>query len=135
MRLPSLSLPWAILSSVIVIAIVVLLALHIVSWPVLAAFIGGVVIPAVRSGEGPKVSPPPLPVLFLLASLFVVVCMTVVMACAPTAKGQYGLQLQSCIDQAKNRAEADACIHTIQLEWDEAGAPPALVFVKDGGAE
>jgi hypothetical protein len=53
--------------------------------------------------------------------------------CSTIARTQYGLQLDQCVDDAKSRAEADKCIHDVQLRWDEAGAPPALVV--DAGAE
>ena len=61
------------------------------------------------------------------------VCALLLAGCAVIARTQYGLTLDACIDQAHNRAEADQCIKTVQLKWDEAGAKPALVF--DGGAE
>lgn len=54
-------------------------------------------------------------------------------ACETVAKTQYGAQLDACIDNAKSKAEADDCLKKIRLEWDEAGAKPALVM--DGGAE
>lgn len=130
MRLPQLSLPWAILASVVIVAIVVLLALHIVSWPVLAAFLGGVVIPAVRSSEtGPRM-PPPLPVLALLAFAGLLV-----VACAPqtVAKDEYSAGLKACDDTSASRAEDDACKARWRAKWDEAGAPPAAIL--DGGVQ
>lgn len=125
--MPKLSYPWAILASVAIATLGALLALHVITWQTFVAFVAGVVIPALRS-DG-KTPPPLLPALFMGAMVAGVV------ACAASAKGQYGLQLQTCIDQAKNRAEADTCVKSIQLEWTEAGAPPALVLVKDAGAE
>jgi hypothetical protein len=55
-------------------------------------------------------------------------------SCAASAKIQYGAQLNACIDQASTKAEADLCIQRIQLEWSEAGSPPALV-IADGGVQ
>lgn len=134
MRLPQLSLPWAILASVIFAGIVVLLALHIVTWPTLAAFLGGVVIPAMRERDSDRPSPPPLPVLFF-GTLFVCVFGFVALACSQPkiAKTEYGAQVQACVEVSHTRDEFDACFHAVQIKWDEAGAPPALVFPKDGG--
>lgn len=134
--MPKLSYPWAIVASVAIAVLGVLLALHVVTWQTVAAFIVGAVIPAVKS-DG-KMPPPVLPVLFMgifAVALVVLPVVAMLSGCAQQAKSQYGLQLDTCVEKAQNRAEADACVKAIQLEWTEAGAPPALVLVKDAGVE
>lgn len=69
----------------------------------------------------------------ILTSALVCLVLVLLEGCATSAKIQYGAQLNACIDQATTKAEADACIQKIQLEWSEAGAPPALVFSDAGG--
>jgi hypothetical protein len=70
--------------------------------------------------------------LFLVGAFALSVLM---LACGAVAKVEYGAQLQACVDKAQNRAEADSCIKSIQLEWTEAGAKPALVFVPPDAAQ
>lgn len=59
----------------------------------------------------------------------------IVVACgAPArqevAKEAYREQLRACVDIADTRDQAEACIHSIQSNWDDAGAQPAA---KDSG--
>lgn len=67
---------------------------------------------------------PPLPVLFVLLALVLVACGA---AQRETAKGLYTVQLKACTDNAATRAEAEDCQARIRAEWDDAGAPHALV--------
>lgn len=135
MKLPSLSLPWAILSSVVIVVLGGLLYAHVVAWPTLAAFIGGVLVPALRSSEAEKApAVPPLPVLFF------VVCFTcalgfLVVACAPSqvAKDEYSAQKHACLDTSVSREQLFACWDDVDKKWNEAGAPPAAIL--DGGAQ
>lgn len=132
MKLPQLSLPWAILASVIIAALVTLLVFHVVTWPVLAAFLGGVVIPALRSSDkAPAV--PPLPVLFF-GVLFTCIFGFVVVACGSTLpNAEYKAQKKACVDTSASRDELFACWKDVDDKWNEAGAPPAAVL--DGGAQ
>lgn len=76
----------------------------------------------------PTKLPPTLPL--MLAAWTVV---GAVVACFAVARTQYGLQLDSCIDKAATRTQADACMAAVRLSWDEAGASPALVISTDAG--
>lgn len=67
---------------------------------------------------------PPLPVLFVLLALVLVACGA---AQRETAKDLYTVQLKACTDNAATRAEAEDCQARIRAEWDDAGAPHALV--------
>lgn len=135
MRLPQLSLPWAILASVVVTVLGILVFFGKVQPAAIGTFVAGVLLPLWKqsqSDSAPSTKPsgvPPLPLLFLgtLAALS--------LACAKGSvpKAEYGAQVDACVKVSHTRDEFEACFHGVQIKWNEAGAPPALVFPKDGG--
>lgn len=132
MKLPQLSLPWAIVASVTIAALAFLLFKNVVRWETLAAFVGGVLIPALRS-SGDSKTIPPLPVLFF-GTMFVCIFGFIVIACGGALQAnEYKAQKKACVETSASRDELFKCWQEVDDKWNEAGAPPAAIL--DGGAQ